>query len=75
MVERLRGENETSLPDDGVMVKAMTYENFSDGLEPYPVKGKLKKLPSPFGGFQCWIGGLQVDPETVVPIDSSDNTD
>lgn len=53
------------LPPDGTRVRAMTYDSIEYDREPKEVVGTLATRPSPFGGKQCWVSGVQVDPETV----------
>ncbi len=61
------------LPADGAHVRGMTYESISDDLSPRRMEGRLRTRPSPFGGRQCWIGPVQVDPETVELVEDSED--
>ena len=57
------------LPEDGVLVRAQTYDSIEYDREPEEVTGPLLTRPSPFGPPpQCWVNGVQVDPETVRPV-------
>lgn len=58
------------LPSDGTRVKAQTYANTSDDEPSREVQGKLSTRSTPLReaqdlGPQCWVDGIQVDPETV----------
>ena len=56
-------------PSDGRKVKAMTYTSLEYDREPEEITGKLTTQPSPFGGLQCWIDGVQVNPESIRTIE------
>lgn len=53
------------LPSDGTRVTAMTYDSLEYDREAEEVSGVLTTRPSPFGGMQCWVNNVQVDPATV----------
>lgn len=55
------------LPEDGTEVTAMTYPSEEHEREASEVRGRLFKKRVPFG-TQCWIDGVQVQPETVKPV-------
>lgn len=56
----------SDLPDNGSMVEAKTYPSLEYDRPARKVRGKLLKRPVPvFAYEQCWVDGVQVDPETV----------
>ncbi len=59
------------LPGDGTEVKAMTYPSLEYDREPEKITGKLITQPSPFGGSQCWVDGVQVEETTVESVEGA----
>lgn len=58
------------LPKDGTRVEGMTYESIEYDRPSERVVGILSTHPSPFRSTpQCWVGGIQVMPETVRPVE------
>ena len=56
------------LPPNGTYVKAMTYGNEDEGIEPKQVEGELEtRYVKSLDYTQCWIGSQQVNPDTVEP--------
>lgn len=54
------------LPDDEAEVIAMTYPSLEYDREAEEVTGPLEKRPVGWmDRVQCFVGGVQVDPETV----------
>ena len=62
------------LPDDGTRVKAMTFENISEDLEPREVEGELTtRVVEAFDGYiQAFVDGVQVDPDTVKAVEEEE---
>jgi len=59
------------LPQAGSQVEALTYPSLEYDREAESVTGLLVTKLSPFEGPpQCWVNGVQVDPETVRPAGS-----
>lgn len=68
-------ELENELENTGIKVTAMTYPSIEYDTEPEEVNGILFTKDSPFGGEQCWVNGIQVDPATIKAIDEDDEDD
>lgn len=58
----------SELPPEGSKVRALTHDSPEHDREPQRVTGVLHTRPSPFGGVQCYVGRVQVDPDTVRPL-------
>jgi hypothetical protein len=57
---------ERKLPPDGTHVKAMTLPNQTEDIPGEWVHGKLTRQHVPtFGTIHYWVGGEQVDPDTI----------
>lgn len=64
-----------SLPDDGTRVTAMTYASDEYDRPAERVTGELHTRPVPALGYtQCWVDGVQVDPDTVRPAEDTSDT-
>lgn len=55
-----------ALPEDGTTVRAMTYANEDEEIPAREVKGELRtRRVEWLDRTQCYVDGVQVDPETV----------